>query len=144
MEHEAKSITEFDLEKYIEGSDDINILVTASYYKETGIGKYKCLLLYKQYKKLIEGSYENVMSPNHVTVLGLIDAVKHINLHDVNVCIISGIYVGFKGAMKNKGFYAQEVNELVDIIEKQGNTISSVTITDGMDMIKRIIKVSSR
>lgn len=144
MGHEAKSITDFDLEKYIEGSNDINILVTASYYKETGIGKYKCLLLYKQYKKLLEGSYENVMSPNHVTVLGLIDAVKHINLHDVNVCIISGIYVGFKGAKKNKGLYAKEVNELVDIIEKQGNTISNVTITDGMDMIKRIIKVSCR
>ena len=144
MGHEAKSIAEFDLEKYIEDSDDVNILVTASYCKETGIGKYKCLLLYKQYKKLIEGSYDNMISPNHVTVLGLIDAVKHINLHDVNVRIISGIYVGFKSAVKNKGLYAKEVNELVDIVEDQGNTISSVAVTDGMDMIKKIIKVNCR
>ena len=144
MGHEARSITEFALEKYIQSSDDINVLVTSSYYNETGIGKYKCLLLYKQYKKLIEGSYENIISPNHVMVLGLIDAVKHINLHNVNVCIISGIYVGFKGAMKNKGLYVKEVNELVSIVEKQGNTISSIAITDGMDIIKRIINVNCR
>lgn len=142
MGHEARSITEFDLKKYIQGSNDVNILVTASYYKETGIGKYKCLLLYKQHKKLVEGSYENIISPNHVTVLGLIDAVRHINLHDVNVRIISGIYVGFKSAMKNEGLYAKEVNELVDIVEKQGNTISSLAILDGMDTIKKIIKAN--
>lgn len=81
------------------------------------------------------------MSPNHVMVLGLIEAVKHINLHNVNVCIISGIYVGFKGAMKNKGLYAKEVNELVDILKGQGNIVSSIAITDGMDEIKKIVKM---
>lgn len=144
MGHEAKSITEFDLEKYIQNSNAVNILVTASYYNETGKGAYRCLLLYKQHKKLLEGNFESVMSPNHAMVLGLIEAVKHINIHGVNVCIISGIYVGFKGAMKNKGLYAKEVNELVDIVEKQGNTISSIAITDGMDIIKKIIKVNCR
>ena len=89
MGHESRSITEFDLEKYIQNSNDVNILVTASYHKERGIGTYKCMLLYKQHRKLLEGSFQNVMSPNHTTVLGLIDAVKHIRLQGVNVCIIS-------------------------------------------------------
>lgn len=144
MSHEAKSITEFDLEQYIQNSNDINILVTSSYYNETGMGTCRCLLLYKHHKKLIEGSFENVKSQNHAMVLGLIEAVKHINLHDVNVCIISGIYVGFKGAMKNKGLYAKEVNELVDIVKGQGNIISSIAITDGVDVIKRIIKMNCK
>lgn len=142
MSHESRSITEFDLEKYIQNSSDVNILVTASYYNETGVGTYKCLLLYKQHRKLIEGSFPDVMSPNHTMVLGLIDAVKHIRLQGVNVCIISGIYVGFKGALKNKGLYAKEVNMLTGLVEKQGNTISSIAITDGMDTIKRIIKTN--
>lgn len=144
MGHETKSITEFDLEKYLQNSNDINILVTASYYKETGTGKYKCLLLYKHHKKFVEGSFENVLSPNHVMVLGLRDTVQHIKLLDTNVCIISGIYVGFKGAKKNKGLYAKEVNEIVNIVENQGNTISSIAITDGMDAIKRVMKVNAR
>lgn len=55
MNHEEKSITEFNLEEYIQSSNDVNILVTASYYNETSIGTYRCLLLYKQHKKLIEG-----------------------------------------------------------------------------------------
>ena len=140
MSHETKSVVEFDLEKYLQNSNDVNILIIAFYRGERKMGKYRCLLLYKQHMKLVEGSYENVVSPNHAMILGLIDTVKHINLHEVNVCIISGIYVGFKGAMRNKGLYAKEINELVGIVEKQGNTISSIAITDGMDMIKKIIK----
>lgn len=47
MEREHQSITlkEIDLEKYIEKSNDINILVKASYYKETRRGKYNFVLL---------------------------------------------------------------------------------------------------
>ena len=140
MKHHSMSIKEMDLERYIEDSVDINILVKTSYQKETSVGTYRCLLLYKQHKKYIENTIANVVSPNHVMVLGLIEAVKHIKLHNVKVCIISGIYVGFKAAAKNKGMYANEVNEIVDIVEKQGNTISSIAITDGMDEIKRIMR----
>ena len=64
---------------------------------------------------------------------------KHIALHKVNVCIISGIYVGFKNAAENKGKYPKEVNKIVHIVENQGNTISSITITDGVDEIKKYI-----
>ena len=45
-----------------------------------------------------------------------------------------------KQQQKNKGLYASEVNDIVDIVESQGNTISSIAITDGMDEIKRIMK----
>ena len=140
MQHQSMRINEIDLEKYIEESNDINILVSASYQKENGVGTYRCLLLYKQHMKLIEETLQNVISPNHVMVLGLIETVKHIKLHDVNVCIISGIHVGFKGAKKNKGLYFNEVNEIVTIIENQGNSISSITIPDGIDEIKRLMK----
>lgn len=140
MRHQSISIKEIDLEKYIEDSEDINILVTTSYQKETSVGKYRCLLCYKNHKKYIEGTIANVVSPNHVMVLGLIEAVGHIKLHNLNVCIISGIYVGFKAAAKNKGIYANEVNEIVNIVKEQGNTISSIAITDGMDEIKRIMR----
>lgn len=140
MNHQSISIKEINLEEYIENSEDINILVTASYQKETSVGKYRCLLCYKNHKKYIEEQMTDIVSPNHVMVLGLIEAVRHIKLQNVNVCIISGIYVGFKAAAKNKGIYASEVNEIVDIVEEQGNTISSIAITDGMDEIKRIMR----
>lgn len=143
MLHQSIALQEIDLEKYIEQSKDINILVKASYYNETNRGQYKCMMFYKQHRKLIEGIIEDAISPNYTMIMGLIEAVKHIAIHKVNVCIISGIYVGFKSAEKNKGKYPKEVSEIVHIVENQGNTISSITITDGMDEIKRIITKNS-
>lgn len=105
IQHQFITLQEIDLEKYIEKSNDINILVMASYYKETNKGQYKCMMLYKQHKKLIEGTIEDAISPNYTMIMGLIETVKHIAIHEVNVCIISGIYVGFKSAEKNKGKY---------------------------------------
>lgn len=90
----------------------------------------------------MEGVLENVNSPNHAMVLGLIETVERINLRGINVCFISGIYVGFKGAKRSKGLYAKEINDLVSIIDGQGNSISSITITDGMDEIRRRYKCS--
>lgn len=139
MQHQSITLQEIDLEEYIEKSNDINILVMTSYYKEIKRGQYKCMMLYKQHKKLIEGIIEDAISPNYTMILGLIETVKHIALHGVNVCIISGIYVGFKYAARDKGKYPKEVNEIVHIVESQGNTISSITITDGMDEIKKFI-----
>lgn len=139
MQHQSITLQEIDLENYIEKSNDINILVKVSYNKETNRGQYNCMMLYRQHKKLIEGIIEEAISPNYTMILGLIEAVKHIALHGVNVCIISGIYVGFKYAVKNKGKYPKEVNEIVHTVERQGNTISSITITDGMDEIKKYI-----
>lgn len=140
MNHQSISIKEINLEEYIEKSEDINILVTTSYNKETKNGKCRSLLLYKNHNKCIEETVVNATSPNYVMILGLQEAVKHIKLPNVNVCIITGIHVGFKAATKNKGLYANEVNEIVDIVKGQGNTISSIAITDGMDEIKRIIR----
>lgn len=139
MQYQSFTLREIDLEKYIEQSRDINILVKASYYNETNKGKYECMMFHKQHRKLIEGIIEDAISPNYTMIMGLIEAVKHIAIHEVNVCIISGIYVGFKSAEKNKGKYPKEVSEIVHIVENQGNMISSITITDGMDEIKRII-----
>ncbi len=139
MDHEITSIDEFDLMKYLQNSNDINILISASFYGETRIGKYKCRLFFREHTKVLAGCFEQVNSPNHAMILGLLEAVKHINLHKVNVCIISGIYVGFKSAAKGKGLYAKEINRLVDIVEGQGNSISSIVITDGMNVIKKVI-----
>ena len=86
--------------KNYENSEDINIMVTTSYNKETKNEKCRCLLLYKNHNKYIEEMVVNAISPNHVMILGLIEAVKHIKLQNVNVCIISGIHVGFKTAAK--------------------------------------------
>lgn len=139
IQHQSIKSHEIDLERYIEKSNDVNILVKASYNKEINRGQYQCMMLYKQHKKLIEGIIDNAISPNYIMILGLIETVKHIALHKVNVCIISGIYVGFKKAAKNKGKYFKEVNEIVHIVESQGNTINSIAITDGMDVIKKYI-----
>lgn len=89
MQHQSMSINEINLAKHIADSNDIIILVTASHYKERGTGKYRCLLLYKQHKKYIEETLENIISPNHAMILGLIEAVKKIKIKNVNVCIIS-------------------------------------------------------
>lgn len=62
--------------------------------------------------------------------------VKHINIYNVNACIISGIYVVFKNEKWNKGKYPKEVNENENNMERQGNMICRSTITDDMDEIK--------
>lgn len=139
MQHQSISIKEIDIDKYIEKREGVTILVMVSYHKEIKTGKYKCMLCYKQHKKLVEGVIENSFSPNHTMVCGLTEAVKHIRVHNIDVCIVSGIYVGFKSAEKNKGKYPKEVNEIVHIVERQGNTISSIAIVDGMDVIKKYI-----
>lgn len=36
--------------------------------------------------------------------------------------------------------YSNEVNEIVHLVEEQGNTISSIAITNGMDAIKRYMQ----
>lgn len=139
MNHELKSINEFNIEKYLRESNDINIVVTPSYYWQKEEGAYKCLLSYKHHKKIIEGSVKKCVSANQAMVFGLKEAVGHIRLHGVNVCIISGAYVGFKSAEKNKGVHAKEVNMITSIVEQQGNTISSIAVHDGGAEIKRII-----
>jgi hypothetical protein len=144
MAHIEQSIKDFDLEKYLNESNDINILVAASYYHDTGVGKYRCLLVYKQHRKYIVGSVGDAVSPNKTMIKGLIDAVNQIKIHNVNVCIISGIYVGFKAAKKNKGVHSVEVNRLIGIVERQNNTISSIAILDGMEAIKRIIAKNAK
>lgn len=77
--------------------------------------------------------------PNLITVLGVLEAVKHIKLTNVNVCVISYIALGFKGAKVGNGLYANEVNEIVRLIAEQGNTLSSIAVIDGKDVIKKII-----
>lgn len=143
MSHEMFSITEFDLREYLSKSDDINILVHSSYYNETRKGKCRCLLVYKRYTLRIDETFEDLNSQNHVTVLGLMEAVKHIKIQGVNVCIISGLHVGFKGAMMGKGAYVAEVNELVRLVKAQKNKIKSITIKDGMEEIRDIIGSNS-
>ena len=130
----------FDLQTYLHESNDINILITASYDKATDIGRYTGLLCYKRHRKLISNIVENAISPNHTMIIGLFDGVQRVRLTNVNICIISGIYMGLKSALSGNGLYAGELQQLMTLIEKQGNTVSSIAITNGSAEIKRIIQ----
>jgi hypothetical protein len=132
----------FDLQTYLHESNDINILITASYNKTTDIGRYTGLLCYKRHRKLISDTVENAISPNHTMIIGLFDGVQRVRLTNVNICIISGIHMGLKGALKGDGLYAGELQQLMALIEKQGNTVSSIAITNGSAEIKKIIQDS--
>ena len=134
----------FDLQTYLHESNDINILITASYDKATDIGRYTGLLCYKRHRKLISNIVENAISPNHTMIIGLFDGVQRVRLTNVNICIISGIYMGLKSALSGNGLYAGELQQLMALIEKQGNTVSSIAITNGSAEIKRIIQDSPR
>lgn len=132
----------FDLQTYLHESNDINILISASYDKTTGIGRYTGLLCYKRHRKLISDTVENAISPNHTMITGLFDGVQRVRLTNVNICIISGIHMGLKGALNGDGLYAGELQQLMALIEKQGNTVSSIAITNGSAEIKKIIQDS--
>ena len=50
----TKYITEFDLQNYLNNSNNVNILVSTSYCSQTMTGVCKCLLLYKGAYKLVK------------------------------------------------------------------------------------------
>jgi len=137
--HEIKRVNEMDIENYIKNSRDLIIMVTSSYCQEDRQGTYTCLLLYQGHRKVVTGVFQDVPSANLITVLGVLEAVKQIKLTGVNVCVISYIALGFKGAKVGNGLYANEVNEIVRLIAEQGNTLSSIAVIDGKDIIKKII-----
>lgn len=137
--HEIKRTNEIDIESYIKNSKDIIIMVTSSYSQEDRQGIYTCLMLYQGYKKVITNVLQDMPSANLTTVLGVLEAVKHIKLTNVNVCIISYIVLGFKGIEKGNGLYSNEVSDIVRVITSQGNTLSSLVVPDGKEIIKRII-----
>ena len=132
---------DFDLQTYLNESEDINILITASYDKASDTGRYTGLLCYKQHRKIIAETVEKANSPNHTMIMGLFDGVRRVRLTNVNICMISGIHIGLKGALRGSGLYAGELRELMSLIEKQGNTFSSIAITNGSAEIKRIIQM---
>lgn len=137
--HEIKRVNEIDIENYIKNSNDLIILVTSSYNQENRQGTYTCLMLYENNKKVVTGVLQDMPSANLITVLGVLEAVKQIKLTGVNVCVISYIALGFKGAKVGNGLYANEVNDIVRLIAEQGNTLSSIAVVDGKDVIKKII-----
>lgn len=137
--HEIKRTNEIDIDNYIRDSNDIIILVAASYSREDKSGTYTCRLLYKGHTKVITDELQDMPSANLITVWGALEAVKHIKLTGVNVCIISYIALGFKGVEAGNGLYANEVNKLLKLIAEQGNTLSSLAVPDGKDVIKKII-----
>ena len=131
---------DFDLQTYLSESGDINILITASYDKAADSGRYTGLLCYKQHRKIIAETVEKANSPNHTMIMGLFDGVRRVRLTNVNICIISGIHIGLKGALRGSGLYAGELRELMSLIEKQGNTFSSIAVTNGSAEIRRVIQ----
>ncbi len=137
--HEIKRTNEIDIENYIRNSNDLIILVTASYCQENRQGTYTCLMLYQGHRKVITNVLQDMPSANLITVLGVLEAVKQIKLTGVNVCVISYIALGFKGAEVGNVLYANEVNGIVRVIAEQGNTLSSIAVVDGKDVIKKII-----
>lgn len=137
--HEIKRTNEIDIDNYIRNSNDIIILVAASYSQEDRCGTYTCRLLYKEHTKVITDKLQNMPSANLTAVRGALESVKHIKLTGVNVCVISYIALGFKGAEAGNGLYKNEVNELLKLIAEQGNTLSSLAVPDGKDVIKKII-----
>lgn len=137
--HEIKRTNEIDIENYIKNSNDLIILVTASYNQENREGTYTCLMLYNNHRKVITDVLQDMPSANLTTVLGVLEAVKHIKLTNTNICVISYIALGFKGSESGNGLYAEEVNEIVRVITEQGNTLSSIAVVDGKDVIKKII-----
>lgn len=137
--HEIKRVNEIDIENYIKNSKDLIIMVTSSYCQEYRQGTYTCLMLYQDHRKVITGVLQDMPSANLITVLGVLEAVKHIKLTGVNVCVISYIALGFKGAEVGNGLYVDEVNDIVKVIAAQGNTLSSLAVVDGKDVIKKMI-----
>lgn len=137
--HEIKRINEIDIENYIRNSNDIIIMVTASYCQEDRQGTYTCLMLYQGHRKVITDVLQDMPSAHLITVRGVLEAVKHIKLTSINICDISYISLGFKDAEFGSGLYSNEVNEIVRVIMDQGNTLSSIAVPDGKDVIKKIV-----
>ena len=137
--HEIKRTNEIDIENFVRNSNDLIILVTSSYCQENRQGTYICLLLYQGHRKVITDVLQDMPSANLTTVLGVLEAVKHIKLTNTNVCVISYIALGFKGVEFGNVLYANEVNEIVRLITAQGNTLSSIAVVDGKDVIKKIM-----
>lgn len=135
-----ENIGNISLEYYMESSQDLLILIAASYNKQKRQGKSKCVMYYRQKTKVTASDFTNVQSANQVMVYGLLEAVGHILISEVKVCVISYIAPGFASAEKGKGLYADVVNQIVDTVEKQGNKMISIVATDKVEEIKQVIR----
>ena len=137
--HKETRIEDFNPETWLKNTKDVTIFISASYDKASDTGIYHGLLCYKHHRKAISGTVENSLSPNHTMIIGLFDGIGRVRLRGVNICVISGIRIGFKYAEKGKGPYAEELNELLAVAKKQGNTVSSIAITNGSPQIRKMI-----
>ena len=135
VRHTETRIEDFDLETWLKNTNDVTILISASYDKTSDTGIYRGLLCYKHHRKAISGTVEKALSPNHTMIIGLFDGIGRVRLREVNIRVISGIRIGFKYAKKGKGLYANELNELLAVAQKQGNTVGSIAITNGSAQI---------
>ena len=138
--HVDTRIEHFDLEGWIQKTQDVTVLISASYDKESDTGIYSGLLCYKHHRKNISGTVENAISRNHTMIIGLFDGIGRIRLQGINICVISSLRIGFKYAETGKRMYAEELNQLIAAARNQGNTISSIAIINGLTQIQKIIK----
>ena len=137
--HTETRIEDFDLEIWLKNTNDVTILISASYDKSSDAGIYHGLLCYKHHRKAITATVENALSPNHTMIAGLSDGIGRVRLRGVNIRVISGIRIGFNYAEKGKGLHADRLNELLAIAQKQRNTVSSIAITNGSAQIRKMI-----
>ena len=137
--HTETRIEDFDLGTWLKNTSDVTILISASYDKTSDTGIYHGLLCYKHHRKAISGTVENALNLNHTMIAGLSDSIGRVRLRGVNIRVISGIRIGFKYAEKGKGLYANELNELLAIAQKQGNTVGNIAITNGSALIRKMI-----
>ena len=100
VRHTETRIEDFDLETWLKNTNDVTILISASYDKTSDTGIYRGLLCYKHHRKAISGTVENALSPNHTMIIGLFDGIGRVRLREVNIRVISGIRIGFKYAKK--------------------------------------------
>ncbi len=100
-------------------------------------GVYRCVLEFKGNNKYIEGKLQ-AASANRAMVYGAINAVECVS-KPIPLYIVCATHLGFDGAFKGKGPNADLLQELFELVNQKGCSITEVFCPSGAELIKKYV-----
>lgn len=121
----------------------IILVITPSHNYQTQEGTYHSALIYRGYRKIYQGEFKNVNSPNKCAIMGMLETVQRINDMSTckNVVLLTGGSFGFKKALKFSDPNSDLWNELFRDLESKGcEILTEVVLRNGGTRVAKLCR----
>lgn len=116
------------------------LFVCSSCVNEKRKGIYRIMLKYRDSKKLITQNLQDVSDAGECSLIGLLEAIKLINLPNYEVNIITGIGLGFNGTLnRGKSSHKDLVLTILEECDRKQITIKELVFKGNSKAIKQSI-----